>query len=106
MSKITIEKIHALLETLAEYVMNDVAKKSEVNEIKTEVNEIKTEVNEIKTEVNEIKNDANDLKNIMNIIITGQDKIVKELDVIRTEQVTTNSALLRHEKRITALEEK
>ena len=40
------------------------------------------------------------------MLLDGQDKIIKELDNIRTEQVATNSALLRHEKRITALEEK
>ena len=99
MTKTTPEKTHALLEKLAEYVMNEVSTKSEVNEIKTEVNKIKIEVNEI-------KKDVNNLNQKVNIIITGQDKQALQLDNIRTEQVATNSALLRHEKRITVLEQR
>ena len=85
MAKITPEKTHALLEQLAEYVMNEVAKKSEVDEIKKDVKNLQQKVD---------------------IIITGQDKQAKQLDDIRTEQVSTNSAILRHEERITILEHK
>jgi len=82
MSKPTPEKTHALLEKLAEYVMNEVATKSEVNEI---------------------KKDVKDNKQKISIIIDGQDKQAKQLDDIKTEQIATNSALLRHEERIAAL---
>ena len=85
MAKITPEKTHALLEQLAEYVMNEVAKKSEVDEIKKDVKNLQQKVD---------------------IIITGQDKQAKQLDDIRTEQVSTNSAILRHEERMTTLEQK
>ena len=105
MKKITIQKTHALLENLAEYVMTEVAKKSEVYELRTDFNGLRTEVNGLRTEVNEVKTNVNNIQQKVNIIIDGQDKIVKELGDIRTEQIATNSALLRHEKRITALEE-
>ena len=112
MAKITQEKTHALLEKLAEYVMSELPTREEIqNELnqkadKTEVNEIKTEVIGIKIEVNEIKKDVKDLSQKMNIIINGQDNQAKQLSDIRTEQAATNSALLRHEERITALEQK
>ena len=39
-------------------------------------------------------------------MLYGMDAQAKQLDIIRTEQVATNAALQRHEKRITVLEEK
>ena len=49
----------------------------------------------------------NGFGNIQHIVLTGlNDEQATQLDIIRTEQVATNAALQRHEKRITALEEK
>jgi len=50
----------------------------------------------------EKKADKKDVQNIINIL----DKQAKHLDDIKTELVATNSALLRHEERITDLEQK
>ena len=116
MTKITPEKTYSLLEKLAEYVMTEIplikeelnkkADKSEINELKIDVNELKIDVNELKIDVTELKEDVNNLKQKVDIIINGQDKQAKQLDDLKTEQVATNSALLRHEERITDLEQK
>ena len=105
MEKITLEKTHGLLEKLAEYVMNEVPRKSELNELRTDFSGLKTEFNGLRIEVKEVKEDVKDLKQKVNIIITVQDKQAKQLDEIKTELVATNSSLLRHDERITFLEQ-
>ena len=105
MKKTTPEKTHTLLEKLAEYVMNEVSTKKEVDEKIGKLTEyMKTEVAK-KSEVNELRTDVKDLKQKVDIIITGQDKQAKQLDDLKTEQTAFHSALLRHEKRITVLEQ-
>ncbi len=52
--------------------------------------------------IKEEKADKNNIRAILN----GMDAQAKQLDIIRTEQVATNSALQWHEKRIMVLEEK
>ena len=95
MPDITLEKTHALLEKLAEYVMNEVPTRREMN-VRFEQVERKLET------IEEEKADKKDIRTILN----GMDAQVKQLDIIRTEQVATNAALQRHEKRIATLEEK
>ena len=85
MSAITLEKTHALLEKLAEYVMNKIP--------------------DIEEKLDKMKQEKADKRDIQ-LILDGMDAQAKQLDIIRTEQAATNAALLRHEKRITALEEK
>ena len=101
MSDITPEKTHALLEKLAEYVMNEVATKKELEQ-KADKNDFIV----LKQEIDKVRQDVKENKAILNIIIESMDAQAKQLDIIRTEQTATNTALLRHEKRITALEEK
>ena len=101
MSDITLEKTHALLKKLAEYVMNEVATKKELVQ-KADKNDFIV----LKQDVDEIRQDVKENKKKLNIIIDGMDTQIKQLDIIRTEQVATNVALQRHEKRITVLEEK
>ena len=101
MSDITPEKTHALLERLAEYVMNEVATKKELNQ-KADKNDFIV----LKHEIDKVRQDVKENKAILNIIIESMDAQAKQLDIIRTEQAATNAALLRHEKRITVLEEK
>ncbi|NIA12271.1 MAG: hypothetical protein GWP10_21770 [Nitrospiraceae bacterium] len=85
MSDRTLEKTHALLERLAEYVM-------------TKIPKIEQKLDKLELE----KADKRDIR----LILDGMDAQAKQLDIIRTEQVATNAGLLRHEKRIRALEEK
>lgn len=127
MSEITLEKIHALLEKLAEYVMNEVPRKSEVP-TKQEMNArfeqvdsrfeqmdsrfekvedridrladyVLTEIPGIKDQL-EQKADKRDIQ----IILNGLDKNAKQLDIIRTEQVAFHHAFRRLEKRVEVLE--
>ena len=100
MADITIEKTHDLLEKLAEYVMNEVPTRREMNELPT-----KHEMYEA-LEKKADKKDVEKIKQGINTLLNGMDAQAKQLDIIRTEQVTTNAALQRHEKRITSLEEK
>jgi len=73
------------LEKMAEYVV-------------TKIPEIEQKLDKIEQE----KADKHDIQRILN----GMDAQAKQLDIIRTEQAATNAALLRHEKKITDLEEK
>ena len=98
MSDITPEKTHALLERLAEYVMNEVPTRREMN---SRFEQVERRFERIEKEL-ESKADKKDIQ----LILNGMDAQAKQLDIIRTEQMATNAALLRHEKRITALEEK
>jgi len=94
-SDITPEKTHALLEKLAEYVMNEVPTRREMNSRFRQVEEKLDKIEQGKADKHDIQR-----------ILDGMDAQAKQLDIIRTEQAATNAALLRHEKRITALEEK
>ena len=103
MSDITPEKTHALLERLAEYVMNEVPTRKEMN---AHFVQLEAELQTTKIDIQEIKMDLRETGENIGSILNGMDAQAKQLDIIRTEQVATNAALLRHEKRITALEEK
>jgi len=130
MEKITLEKTHALLEKLAEHVMNHVPTKQEVdakidklaeyvmNEIPTKrevdakigsvdekidrlANYVLNEIPAIKKEL-EQKADKKDVQTILE----GKDEIIKQLDIIRTEQIATSATLDRHEQRLDVIEAK
>ena len=92
----TRKEVDKKIGKLTEYVVTEVAKKSEVNGLRTEVIGLKTELNDFKSDVNQK----------MDILITGQDKQAKQLEDLKTEQIATNATLMRHEKRITFLEQK
>ena len=75
-----------------------------MNEVPTrrEMNGHFTQVEEKLDKLEQEKADKQDIQ----LILDGMDTQAKQLDIIRTEQMATNAALLRHEKRITSLEEK
>ena len=83
MSDITLEKTHALLEKLAEDVMNEVATKRELA--------LKAD----KIDMEEVKHGVVKLDKKMNRMLDGMDAQVKQLDIIRTEQIAFNSAFNR-----------
>ena len=103
MADITIEKTHDLLEKLAEYVMNEVPTRREMN---VRFENIDARFVRLETELQETRQDVQETKENVRSMLNGMDAQAKQLDIIRTEQVATNAALQRHEKRITALEEK
>ena len=98
MAEINLEKVHSLLEKLAEYVMNEVPTNRKVD---ARFEQVERRFEKIEKEL-ESKADKKDIQ----LILNGMDAQAKQLDIIRTEQVATNAALQRHEKRITALENK
>ena len=145
MAEITLEKNHALLEKLAEYVMNEVSTKQEVDEkigkVDTKIDKLaeyvlnevatKKEVDEKFQKVDEkfqkvdekfqkvdekferVFNEIWNLKEKMDQkadkkdiqkILDGQDAMVNQLDIIRTEQYAFNAAFTRIEERVESLE--
>ena len=134
MPEITLEKTHALLEKLAEYVMNEVTRKSEVptrqemdagfakvDERFAKVDERFAKVDECFAKVDtrfakvdtrlaqlEYRLEKIELekadKKDIQTILSGLDKQAKQLDIIRTEQVAFNHAFRRLEKRVETVE--
>ena len=107
MPEITLEKTHALLEKLAEYVMNEVPTKREVDARFNQVDERFQKVYDAIWELKEEKADKKDIEIIqqkLDKILKGMDSQIKQLDIIRTEQYATSATLDRHEHRLDALE--
>ena len=76
MAEITLEKLHSLLEGLAEHVMNNMPTKQEMNarfeqvdkvigNIKTDVEIVKTDVEYVKADIEHIKTDISHIKGDM-----------------------------------------
>ena len=124
MAETTPEKTHTLLKELTEYEKNNVQTKKEVDakieklddkvgklEDKTGIMEERLDrlteyvLNEIPTkrEMKEELEEKADIKDIQKIL-DGQDAMVNQLDIIRTEQYAFNSAFKRIEKRVEVLE--
>ena len=85
MSEITVDKTHALLEKLAEYVVTEVATKKELAQKAG-------------------KKDLEKLEKKVDTLIDGMDSQAKEHEIFRLEQAAISKTLDRHEKRITTLE--
>ena len=102
MEKITLEKMHALLEKLAEYVMNEVPRKDDVP-TKNELNEKIWQLQQA-IDPKADKKDVEMLQNDLRKLLDGQDDMIKQLDIIRTEQYAFNAAFKRVEKRVEVLE--
>ena len=98
MAEITLEKVHSLLEKLAEYVMNEVPTNRRVD---VRFEQVERRFERIEKEL-ESKADKKDIQ----LILNGLDAQAQQLDIIRTEQVTFHSAFSRLEKRVTNLDEK
>ena len=132
MSEATLKKTHELLEKLAEYMMNEVPRKSEVA-TKSELEKLAEYVmNEVPTKremenrfqdadikwdkcfqqiENELerkadKRDLEIVKENVQTILNGMDSMVQSLDVIRTEQSAFIAGLRRIENRVEILEKK
>ena len=102
MDEISLEKVHSLLEKLAEYVMNQLPTNRKVD---ARFENMETRLNKIEEEKAD-KKDVEKIKQGINSLLNGMDAQAKQLDIIRTEQVAFNSVFNRLEKRVTNLEEK
>ena len=80
MSEITLEKTHVLLEKLTDYIIKKMPNIEQQLEAKAD------------------KDDVGKL-------LEGQDKIIKELEIMRTEQSSFNHAINRIEERVEKLEQ-
>ena len=87
MSDITLEKTHALLEKLADYVM--------------------TEIPAIKEKLDQKANkaDLDQLENKVNLLLDGMDAQAQQLDILRTDMKAVSGTLDLHEERLGSLEE-
>jgi len=102
MTDTTINKTHALLEKLAEYVMNEVPNKKELQMRLGEVrHEIEKRVRKVEEQLDQ-KADKNDIQMILN----GMDAMAKNLDDISIEQKAFISGLRRVENRVDQIERK
>ena len=102
MTEPTIKNTHELLEKLAEYVMNEVPNKKELQMRLGEVRlDIEKRIQKVEEQLDQ-KADKKDVQRILN----GMDAMVKNLDDIRTEQRAFISGLRRVENRIELLEKK
>ena len=107
MPEITLEKTHALLEKLAEYVMNEVPTKRDVDarfaQVDGRFEQIDRRFALMEQRLDKLeleKADKQDIETILNIL----DKQTNQLDIIRTEQVAFDHAFRRLEKRLEILE--
>ena len=129
MDKITLDKLHSLLQSLAEFSMTELATKQVVEQTTNEMNSrfelIEADIRQVKADIQEMKannrltrddvqqtrvdllqtkDDVQQIKRGVGKILDGMDAQAKQLDIIRTEQVAYSKAIDRHEERITALE--
>jgi hypothetical protein len=102
MSEPTPKKTHELLEKLADYVMNEVPNKKE---LEIRLGEVRLAIEKRIQKVEEQLDQKADKKDIQ-IILNGMDGMVERLDVIQTEQSAFISGLRRLENRVEVLERK
>ena len=96
MSEITVEKTHALLEKLSEYVMNEVPTKREMG---SRFAQAEAKMNlRFEQVVADIQETNADVKSILN----GMDAQAKQHEFFRIELTAVSRTLDRHEKQITA----
>ena len=98
MPDITLEKTHALLEQLAEYVTTQLTVRQEFKEFRKDMYEFQQEINEKL----ELKADKTDIQKILN----GQDAQAQQLDILQTDMKAVSRTLDIHEQRLAMLEER
>ena len=121
MEKITPEKTHALLEKLAEYVMNEVPTRREMNQrfegidqrfegINQRFEGIDQRFERIALQLDRLQQEKADKADIIEIkqqldkMMTNMDRVVGNVQISRTEQKAFDAALQRVEKRIDDME--
>jgi len=103
MAEITLEKMHTMLEKMAEHIVNEVPTKKEVD---GKFQQVYDAIWNLKEELDQKadKKDMEMLRDDLRQLLDGQDAMVNQLDIIRTEQYAFNAAFKRIEKRVEVLE--
>ena len=96
MTEITLEKTHSLLEKLADYVMNETPTKREMD----------ARFDQVEKRLDRVESDVRDTRRDVKLILDGMDTQVKDMEILKTEQIALKSGLGRVEKRVDSLEEK
>jgi len=99
----TRREVDAKIDKLAEYVLNEVPTKKEVDEKFQKVYDAIWNLEE-KVDQKADKKDVEMLMNNLRELLDGQDEVIKQLDIIRTEQYAFNAGLNRIEERVESLE--
>ncbi|MDZ7721939.1 MAG: hypothetical protein U5R06_03690 [candidate division KSB1 bacterium] len=101
MTNITLKETHDLLEKLADYVMNEVPTRRELDKRFSNVNKRLEGLEQVKAEKSELKR----VDRKADMLLEPQDGMVKSLDIIQTEIKAISRTLDNHEKRLADLEE-
>jgi peptidoglycan hydrolase CwlO-like protein len=122
MSTITLEKSHALLTKLAEYVMNELPKMdaklskldARMDQLDARMDQLDTRMDRFDTRIDhfearlEQKADKQDLKRIedkIDMLLEGMDAQAGQLDFLRTEMAAVSKTLDVHNERLGKLEQ-
>lgn len=104
MPEITLEKTHALLEKLAEYVMTQMATHQELDEWRQEMNAMRFEmIEKIKAKANNA--DVHRIDRNVKLILEGMDAQAKRLETLTIDNISTSRTLKIHEDRLGDVEE-
>jgi polyphosphate kinase 2 (PPK2 family) len=116
MREITPEKTHKLLEKLADYVMNEVPRKSEVptkqemnarfEQVDRRFEQVDRRFDQVEQRLDHVESVVQETKKDVKLILDGMDSQIKEGEILKTEQVAIKSGLRRVEKRVDVLEKK
>ena len=101
MEEITLEKTHALLERLAEYVMTQVATRGELNELRQDMNE---RFEQVDKRFEQIDKRFEQVDKRFEQIDKQFVNIEEQLGVIRSEQQVFTQTFELHHRRFTRLE--
>ena len=109
MSEITLEQTHSLLEKLAEYVMNRVATREELSQLRQEMNERFEQVDkrfeQVDKRFEQVDKRFEQVDKRFEQIDRQFIQIHKELDVMRAEQRVFSRTFDLHHKRLELLED-
>ena len=107
MSEMTPAKTHQLLEKLAEYVMNEVPRKSEVatkQEMNARFDRVDRRFDQVDQRFDQVEQRLDHVERDVNLILDGMDSQLKETEILKTEQMALKSGLSRVETRVEKLE--
>ena len=111
MSDITLEKTHALLEKLANYVMSELPTRIEMNETlaqkadKADLFLLDSKVSQLDEKINYLDGKLNRIDEKMNLMLNGMDAQAQQLDILSTDMKAVSGTLDLHEERLGTLEE-
>ena len=97
------ETVNDKIDKLAEYVMNEVPTKKEMNH---RFEQVDRRFESIELRLDDVEEDLKETKKDVKSILNGMDNTVKDMEILRTEQIAIHSGLRRMENRVDGLERK